>query len=53
MTDCRKEFPAIWFARAKLSPSGRDCSLNFLVLTLANRCPSWRQGMGPTDDPRG
>jgi hypothetical protein len=22
MTDCRKEFPARWFARAKLSPSG-------------------------------
>jgi hypothetical protein len=29
MTDCRKEFPASWFARAKLSPSGRDCSLNY------------------------
>ena len=28
MTDCRDEFPASWFARARLSPSGRDCSLN-------------------------
>jgi hypothetical protein len=28
-TDCRDEFPASWFARAKLSPSGRDCSLNY------------------------
>ncbi len=25
MTDCRKEFPEGWFARAKLSPSGRGC----------------------------
>ena len=29
LTDCRDEFPASWFARAKLSPSGRDCSLNY------------------------
>ena len=28
MTDCPKEFPANWFAGARLSPSGRDCSLN-------------------------
>jgi hypothetical protein len=29
MTDCGKEFPASWFAHARLSPSGRDCSLNY------------------------
>jgi hypothetical protein len=29
MTDCGKEFPADWFASARLSPSGRDCSLNY------------------------
>jgi hypothetical protein len=29
MTDCRAEFPKSWFARAKLSPTGRDPSLNF------------------------
>src|SRR4051812_26474287 len=28
MTDCRKEFPKSWFLRAKLSPEGRDKSLN-------------------------
>lgn len=28
MTDCRDEFPASWFTAAKLSPSGRDCSLH-------------------------
>ena len=29
MTDTQKEFPQSWFKRAKLSPSGRDCSLNY------------------------
>lgn len=29
MTDCRKEFPDSWFAKARLSPSGRDCALNY------------------------
>jgi hypothetical protein len=35
LTDCRDEFPTRWFARAKLSPSGRDCSLNYFG---ANAC---------------
>ncbi len=29
MTDCRAEFPASWYARAKLSPDERDPTLNF------------------------
>jgi hypothetical protein len=29
MTDCRKEFPASWFIRAKLSPDGPRASLNY------------------------
>jgi hypothetical protein len=29
LTDCRDECPASWFVRAKLSPSARDCSLNY------------------------
>lgn len=29
MTDCRAEFPASWFARAKLSPDYHDPKLNF------------------------
>jgi hypothetical protein len=28
LTDCRDEFPTSWFARARLSPSRRNCSLN-------------------------
>lgn len=29
MTDTQGEFPKSWFKRAKLSPSGRNCSLNY------------------------
>ena len=29
MTDCRKEFPASWFKRAKLSPDRPRASLNY------------------------
>jgi len=29
MTDCREEFPASWFKRARLAPAKRDCSLNY------------------------
>jgi hypothetical protein len=29
MTDCRREFPKSWCARAKLSPERRDPLLNF------------------------
>ena len=29
MTDCRKEFPASWFARAKLAKTQRDKLLNY------------------------
>jgi hypothetical protein len=32
MIDTRDEFPRSWFARAKLAPKGRDCSLNFFLL---------------------
>src|SRR5690348_2897591 len=29
MTDCRREFPKSWFARARLAPKGRDDALNY------------------------
>ena len=29
MTDCRRNFPASWFARAKLAPGSRDRALNY------------------------
>jgi hypothetical protein len=37
MTDARKEFPASWFTRAKLSPHSRDCSLNYFGVDASQR----------------
>ena len=46
MTDTRKEFPKSWFTRAKLSPRGRDCSLNFFGVDASQPLSVWRaQGM--------
>ena len=54
MTDCRDEFPASWFARAKLSPDGKDCSLNFFGIEASKPLPYWRaKGWIHSDDPRG
>ena len=54
LTDCRKEFPASWFARAKLSPSGRDCALNYFGVDASQPLSVWRKkGWIHPDDPRG
>ncbi|WP_119271444.1 hypothetical protein [Taklimakanibacter deserti] len=54
LTDCRDEFPAAWFARAKLSPSRRDCSLNYFGVDASQSLSAWRQkGWIHPDDPRG
>ena len=54
MTDCRKEFPASWFARAKLSPKGRDPSLNYFGVDASQPLSEWRRkGWIHRDDPRG
>ena len=54
MTDCRKEFPSSWFARAKLSPSGRDASHNFFGVNASQPLSLWRKkGWIYPDDPRG
>ena len=54
LTDCRDEFPASWFARAKLSPSGRDCSLNYFGVDASQPLSEWRKkGWIHADDPRG
>jgi hypothetical protein len=38
LTDCRKEFPASWFAHAKLARDDRDCALYFFSASMpANR----------------
>ena len=54
MTDARKEFPASWFKHAKLSPRGRDCSLNFFGVDASQPLSEWkRKGWIHRDDPRG
>jgi len=54
LTDCRDEFPASWFARAKLSPSGRDCLCNYFGVDAIQRLSEWRRkGRIHPNDPRG
>lgn len=54
MTDCRKEFPADWFSRAKLSPRGHDSKLNFFAVSASQPLSVWRaKGWIHPDDPRG
>jgi hypothetical protein len=54
MTDCGKEFPASWFAHARLSPSGRNCSLNYFGVDASQPLSVWRdKGWIHPNDPRG
>jgi hypothetical protein len=54
MTDCRAEFPAGWFAGAKLSPQRRDPSLNFFGVDASQPLAEWqRKGWIYREDPRG
>jgi hypothetical protein len=54
MTDCRAEFPKGWFAGAKLSPEGRDPSLNYFGVEASQPLAEWRRkGWIHPDDPRG
>lgn len=54
LTDCRDEFPENWFVRAKLSPSRRDCSLNYFGVDASQTLSEWRRkGWIHSDDPRG
>lgn len=54
MTDCREEFPASWFAHAKLSPEKRDPTLNYFGVDASQPLSVWRaKGWIHPDDPRG
>jgi hypothetical protein len=54
MTDCRAEFPADWFAGAKLSHDGRNCALNYFGVDASQQLSVWRaKGWIHPDDPRG
>ena len=54
MTDCEREFPQDWFARAKLSPPGRDPKLNYFGVDASQPLSVWREkGWIHPQDPRG
>jgi hypothetical protein len=54
MTDCRDEFPASWFTRAKLSPGRRDAKLNYFGVNASQSLATWwRKGWIRPQDPRG
>jgi hypothetical protein len=54
MTDCRAEFPTSWFAKARLSPTGRDPSLNWFGVDASQPLSAWRaKGWIHPEDPRG
>ena len=54
MTDCRDEFPASWFARAKLSPEQYDPTVNYFRVRASQPLAVWRKkGWIHRNDPRG
>lgn len=54
MTDCTQEFPADWFAHAKLSPAGHDPELNCFGVSASQPLSSWQEkGWIYHEDPRG
>lgn len=54
MTDCRDEFPASWFDRAKLCSERHDPSLNSFGVNASQPLSVWRaKGWIHPDDPRG
>jgi hypothetical protein len=54
LTDCRKEFPASWFRRARLCHEQHDAELNFFKVNASQPLSEWRQnGWIYHEDPRG
>jgi len=54
MTDCGAEFPASWFAKAKLCPDRHDPQLNFFGVNASQPLAVWRdKGWIYHEDPRG
>lgn len=54
MRDCREEFPADWFTRAKFAIDKKDASLNYFGVEASQSLDEWRKkGWIYKDDPRG
>lgn len=54
LTDCFDEFPSEWFVNAKLSPQGKDISLNYYKVDASLSLKEWQKKdwIHPAD-PRG
>ena len=54
MTDCKKEFPASWYKKAKLCTTHHDASLNFFGVNASAPLSYWKKkGWIYPKDPRG
>lgn len=54
LRDCKKEFPADWFAKAKFAKEKRDCDLNFFKINASMPLSYWgKKGWIYPEDPRG
>ena len=54
LNDCREEFPASWFAKAKLSPERKNARLNLFGVNASQPLAVWRRnGWIRPQDPRG
>ena len=54
LNDCRDEFPANWFAGARVSPVRRDARLNCFGVNASQSLAVWRRsGWIHAQDPRG
>ncbi len=54
MTDCQNEFPANWFAGAKLCHEFHDAGLNYFGVNASQSLQEWRRkGWICLEDPRG
>lgn len=54
LNDCKKELPASWFKRAKLSPEKHDPELNYFRIKASQPLSFWRKkGWIYREDPRG
>ena len=54
LTDCRAEFPARWFLRARLASGRADASLNYFGVHASQPLSVWRaKGWIHEEDPRG
>jgi hypothetical protein len=54
MTDCRNEFPAHWFTKAKMSKGNADQKYNYFRVLASLSLEEWRRkGWVYIEDPRG